>query len=214
LNSGNWFALGAMIASVLTLLIAVVNEIRKRRAYHPVAWHIDWIKTVEGQDIDIFELTNTGTKMATDIHILSVGGTPGTSDEMRPITVLRPGEAKRFPLRMVYDVNESWLLIKWTPAHDHRYFIYEWHPLGDESVLFDTWINQQIYTRWGEVVSKLKVLLPRKTRTVGPEARFTTTVRGWKGTRTAEELKIATKDAVAGVYATFEKYEQDTQASK
>ena len=192
----DWLTLATLIATAATLIFVLMGEMRYRRQYRRVDFHIDHVgegRDSNGAGFEVFDLTNCGTETATQISMTVVGGKPASTADLRPIRVLGPGETKRFLVVPIDDLKDCWVLFSFYAASERRYSYFMWEPLIEDGPLFDVQcadmnactdtIRARIALRWRRMMGTVEV--------VGPHAAPDTRVRVHRGDRTATALTIA-----------------------
>lgn len=191
-----WLTLATLVATLITLYLVAVVELRHRRRYNRVDMHIDYIGSVDGGNgatAEMFEVTNCGTESATRIELIPIGCMPASTTELRPIRTLSPGESKRFIAVPQKDLNECWVAFAYFTSSDRRYKHHSWEPLNPAGPLSDVFLDDmERLDREARVTDRL-LRRHRKVQPVGPGMALFTQVRCWKGDNTARDLKIATQ---------------------
>ncbi|QDQ97963.1 hypothetical protein [Tomitella fengzijianii] len=193
MTAGDWFSFGALCFSIVSVLFLFLNEVRRNRRISAVAWEVDHVCHDETERVDVFELTNLGQTMATNISIVMLDALPGNSEEIRDIRVVMPGESKRFVFRLGKPIEDSWVLLRWIPAGDRRYSFYQWFPVVTSSDLWDEWFRRQKYSFWKSAKRMFTRFLPREVETVGPGFSIGTRVKVNRGDQTKKEMAIANR---------------------
>ncbi|MFW2239272.1 hypothetical protein ACVH9Z_34345 [Rhodococcus opacus] len=143
------------VVSFVTAWIVVNNEIRRRRAFHRVYWHIEQRGAVTGQDasngtshqLQEFTLTNIGSDAATGTAYLVFGINYVNGYDIQPKPYLAPGDSAKI-VTWSGDLDQAWAFVTWTDVADHRWTYYEWLPLMQRSPLQDE-LMRQMGQRWG-----------------------------------------------------------------
>ncbi|MBM4522503.1 hypothetical protein GS462_21730 [Rhodococcus hoagii] len=196
MTTTDWLTLATLIATVPTLCLVVVGELRHRRQYHRVDFcidHVGEIKDSTGREFALFELTNCGTATATRISMTPIGGKEASSDQVRPIRVLGPGETKRFLVELIDELDECWAFLAYQSSEERRFVCYTWEPLNASSPLGDVQaadMRDRTTSLWARCTLQWR-RLAKTVEPVGPNAAPGTRVRAYREEKTSADMQIA-----------------------
>ncbi|MCD2109330.1 hypothetical protein O4214_30160 [Rhodococcus erythropolis] len=188
-----WLTLATLVATLITLYLVAVVELRHRRRYKRVEMVIDHIGQVAGNDgatFELFEVTNCGIETATRIDLVPVGCKQVSTTEIRPIRILSPGESKRFVVAPERDLADCWVSFAHFIASDYRYKVYTWEPLKHLGPLGDVQLADMVREdERGWIANRLR--FKRSVDPVGPGKATRAEVRCWRGEKSLRDMQTA-----------------------
>lgn len=183
-----WTGVGAFVVSAATLGLVIRAEVRAARVGAAVYLTVSpfGTATVEGERLEVWEISNSGTENASISFLWFVGCEHVATEDYPPFKVLLAGQSRRLLVKSD-NIGNAWVLIGFAHNRDRRWATFQWFAPDPGPVLTAAMDKQyeQVRTR-----RDMRRLL-RRVHPVGPDGVRMTRIRTGAKLR-AEDLSTAT----------------------
>lgn len=177
-----------LLAATVTLWIAIVGEVRRRRQGPAVHLEVDAFATatVDGEHSHIWRISNIGRRDARILGIKPVSGEICPNERWPTFTMVLHGESHEFMVRSD-DISNAWVLVVWQNTHDRRWAdVQWWAPEAGTKLMEER--DAQITS----FLAQRKRRFRRHTvRPVGPGGVIRTRLPTGKRSSTADDIRTA-----------------------
>jgi len=174
-----WAFLGnvAAILSLLALVIAVAELVRRGEAMRPQVWGVEVVGTRTNRSSERFHVLdfyNAGSSNANVLVAMLFESWVDLEQEYRVPAVMMPGETRQLFVS-ARRIDEAWILVAWVSHHSTKWVHVEWLPLTAHGIAFHEW--QRARDRTPLVHRWQRPFLGRSAHRVGPGGRSALSIR-------------------------------------
>jgi hypothetical protein len=142
-----WSFIGnvAQVLSLVAIVIAIAELVSRRRRMRSNHFLIDAyarrFDEVTGDEVNLFELSVTGTDDVQLWFVSFVGASYAATDDFRLSWRMNSGDVSKIAVR-IENPESAWVLLAWISLEDRRYMWIRWYPLSGDALRVE--LNRQI----------------------------------------------------------------------